>query len=565
MRTFARVSSALLLLALAACADNAGSGLSPGGQTLADVDARATTDADLEIVADDVSGADTSEDTAADSDAFDVGEDAAPDAAPDAAADVADVAPDAGTDVTTDAGSDVAADAADVAEDVDADPCADPAVFTPLRAAEVIPTCFDAAEPVVWSPELMPESAELFPLGVQSGAARGDSILLWTRTADSFAKRVRVWRDAPEPDQVLLVTDERVAPGADGYTHVTIGGLAPFTEYSYAFYDGSVESPIGRSPVGRFRTALGEGMVEPIRAAAATCTSFSYAPYEALSAMASSDVDLLLHVGDMSYNDGSVTLDEFRESWRRTLLDPGYVAMHQRTSFLMTWDDHEIDDNWDPISDDQFMIANGKRAYFETLAVEQGPEQRLWHSYQWGDTAEFILMDGRSERIPSTREGADATYVSPEQLAWAQDRLLNSTAHFKVVISSVPITNMPFWYIGESDRWEGYAAQRDALLDFITTNDIDDVYFIAGDFHIGFVSHVEPDGASPRYRLREIAVGPTGNLNPLFFTEDQFDFSTSSFQNEVSTYLTFDPFRDQVRAEFIATDGTVLYDAWLEQ
>ena len=60
-------------------------------------------------------------------------------------------------------------------------------------------------------------------------------------------------------------------------------------------------------------------------------------------------------------------------------------------------------------------------------------------------------------------------------------------------------------------------------------------------------------------------MGPTGNLNPLFFTEDPFDFSTSSFQNEVSTYLTFDPFRDQVRAEFIATDGTVLYDAWLEQ
>jgi alkaline phosphatase D len=135
-----------------------------------------------------------------------------------------------------------------------------------------------------------------------------------------------------------------------------------------------------------------------------------------------------------------------------------------------------------------------------------------------------------------------------------------------VVLNSVAITNMPLaWDLGAEDRWEGYPAQRDELLEFIYDNELRNVWFLTGDFHIGFVGRVEPRG--PGNNLYEIALGPGGNgPNPLgvgLSLLDQFEFHT--VDPEVATYLTFDPLEDVVRVVFTDKDGEVLYDESLSQ
>ncbi len=120
------------------------------------------------------------------------------------------------------------------------------------------------------------------------------------------------------------------------------------------------------------------------------------------------------------------------------------------------------------------------------------------------------------------------------------------------------------WDFAPEDRWEGYAAQRNELLDFITGNEIDDVYFLGGDFHIGFVAHVEPSG--PANRIWEIAVGPGANgPNPLALalTAPQFDFRTDGFGTEFVTVLEFDPVASSVHVLFTNTAGEVLFDEQL--
>jgi hypothetical protein len=135
---------------------------------------------------------------------------------------------------------------------------------------------------------------------------------------------------------------------------------------------------------------------------------------------------------------------------------------------------------------------------------------------------------------------------------------------------------MPPAWIQESDRWEGYASQRDQLLGLINDYDVRNVWFLTGDFHVGFVSHVE--AAGPSRRVREIAVGPGGSGgNPLpaleeggflppgsVFPPDQFIYGSG--QTSVVTTITFDPLRDVVRARFVnATNGEVLFDEVLRE
>jgi len=556
-----------------ACGDDRSQHSGGGGEGGDTSDARHDPDlgspADSEVELEDARADDTpATDAAPGDDLADATGDATPSDAAGADAGSTDATPSdvEGTDASRDAtpsdveGTDGPRDAAAPDGD-DADSVTAPA----LRCADIDPSSYDDPEARDLDAEAIPLREDLFDIGIQSGAVRAESVLLWTHVADGFAKRLLVWRRGESETAAWVVYDEDVTPGPAGYTHVSVEGLAPCTWYSYGFFsEDEAGVLIGRSPLGRFKTPPPPGVLEPVRIGATSCTSRSTAPWEALTLTAEQDIELLLHLGDQSYNDSAETLSEYRSSWRATLNDPGYRALHAAVSHLSTWDDHEVTNNWDPETISPTRRANATQAYFETLAVERGPDDRLWHSYSWGETLEIFVTDCRSERRPSTRESDEAQYISNEQMAWLQDGLLDSDAHFKVVFSSVPITNMPgLWDFAAEDRWEGYASQRSELLDFIYANELENVWFLGGDFHVGFVANVEPEG--PGRAFWEVAVGPGGNgPNPaaLFLSAPQFDFKTDGFGTEFMTTLEFDPIRDAVRVVFTRADGSGLYDEW---
>jgi alkaline phosphatase D len=503
-------------------------------------------------------------------DTGDVFEDAIEDAAEDVAADVADGSgedvPDTGmpddiADVPLDV-SDVPSDGS--GEDADVDVDAGP---EPLTCSQVVAIEFDEGTAVTLDPAAVAEDGAVFDIGIQAGASRPESILLWTHIADSAGKTLLVWRESDTEGDIVLVHEEAVDAGPDGYTHVVVDGLAPCTWYSYAFFAGDRSGGLtARSPIGRFKTAHPIGSIDPVVMGATSCTDTGTKPWEALERTAEYDIDLFIHLGDQSYNDGANTRAEYRAAWKNTLTDQGYRAVHTTTSHLTTWDDHEVTNDWNPETISEPRLVHATEAYFETLAIERGPDNRLWESYRWGDTVEIWVTDNRGERLPSTIGTGDEQYISPAQMDWLKAGLLASDAHFKLVFSSVPITNMPSAWdlIGFNDRWEGYPSQRTELLDHIVDNEIDNVFFVAGDFHVGFVSTVEPSG--PYAGIREIAVGPGGNgPNPggLILPDGQFAFHTDLAGNEFVSILEFDVIRDAVRVIFEERDGTPLYDEWI--
>jgi alkaline phosphatase D len=477
------------------------------------------------------------------------------------------------------------ADPRDVAEDTAPDtgspdmgsPDMDLPDLAPPAEPEVDRDGIDQGQVVELDPEAAPLNTNAFPMGVSSGGMTADGALFWGRAVHPAEQIIlRVWRQAPEPGQVVLVFEGEVQASDRGYIKHRLEGLAPWTWYSYAFYlrDGQGQDT-ARSPVGRVRTALPQGALYPITVGGSACTNARTAPFIALEDLVEEPLDLFISTGDTTYNDAAQTLEQYRTLWQNVLTDPGYSAVLPRVGSYWTWDDHEVDNNWNPETFPQERFEAAVQAYDDSLPVELGPERRLWRSYRWGDTAEFFILDSRGERLPSTQGQAGATYISQAQLDWLIEALRQSPAHFKVILNSVPITRMPDVWPETRDRWQGYDAQRQVLLDAIVEHDVRHVWFLTGDLHVGFVSHVEPSG--PAYRVREIALGPGGSgINPLpalerdgflepdtVFPSQQFEYGSG--ENKVTTTLTFYPLRSLVRARFVnARNGEVLFDEVLQ-
>ena len=89
-----------------------------------------------------------------------------------------------------------------------------------------------------------------------------------------------------------------------------------------------------------------------------------------------------------------------------------------------------------------------------------------------------------------------------------KDALLNSTAKFKFVISSVSIQQtFAFPY----DSWEGYGAERSEILNFIRNNAIKNVVFLTTDLHLNLMNKVSIDlFTDPSPISYEVVTGPIG-------------------------------------------------------
>jgi phosphodiesterase/alkaline phosphatase D-like protein len=110
--------------------------------------------------------------------------------------------------------------------------------------------------------------------------------------------------------------------------HPEVRGLLPGKEYFYRFKVGPEVSPVGRT-----KTAPASGSaVDRLTFALASCQAWAGGPYAAYRNMALEDLDLVVHVGDYTYEGRDTeTLADFRliHARYKTSWD-GYVAARDR-------------------------------------------------------------------------------------------------------------------------------------------------------------------------------------------------------------------------------------------
>lgn len=383
----------------------------------------------------------------------------------------------------------------------------------------------------------LPYEKSAFPMGAQAGDVRDDRAVLWTRVRARASWGLVVIELAGSESRIAY--EGPVSVDDDGFVQHELTGLRSGARYRYSFVRTVRGMPVARGAGGRFRAAIHSDSDESISFGGTSCTSAQWgSEFDTLRRAALCDeLAFFVHAGDHVYADEARTLDAFRSVYERTFSRTGLRALHESTSLYVVWDDHEVHNNWDGETVEPQRLAAARRAFLEHHAWTGGWQRprRLYERFRWGQTVELFVIDARGERRPSTRATPSAQYVSSEQLEWLIDGLRSSPARFKCVVNSVPIARFEgLFNAAESDRWQGYPAQRARLLESI--RDVSGVWFLSGDFHLGCVAHVERSG--PDRRLIEVLMGPGGQLpNPMasLLAPPQYEFATSD-----SNWVRFD-------------------------
>jgi alkaline phosphatase D len=143
--------------------------------------------------------------------------------------------------------------------------------------------------------------------------------------------------------------------------HVEVEDLEPGRDYFYRFIVGNEDSPVGCT-----RTLPTPGApVDRLRFGVCGCQRYEDGLYTAFQHLAEEDLDFVFHYGDYIYEyrhfspadrpamvrdmpepyDEIYTLDDYRNRYATYKANPLLQAAHQSAPFLMSWDDHEIDNN----------------------------------------------------------------------------------------------------------------------------------------------------------------------------------------------------------------------------
>ena len=393
---------------------------------------------------------------------------------------------------------------------------------------------------------------ELFTLGVASGDPLPDSVILWTRLVPDPLSDVMP--DAIIPVSWEVATDEAftdviVAGVAEANAafahsvHVDATGLAPDSWYWYRFTVGDLVSPVGRT-----RTAPAAGSpVEQLTFAFASCQNFQngyFTPYEHVAA---EDLDLVVFLGDYIYEDGPVAegvartyvseaptdLDGYRLRYGEYKADPLLQLVHARFPWLITWDDHEVQNNYagdvpDGAGQEATPEMHARRAaayqaFYEHMPLRLDPPAdgalTLYHDLAWGNLATFYVLDGRQYRTdqPCDRpldlgptcteiDDPDQTMLGAEQEAWLGERLAATSTTWNLLVQGTMVarTILSIDPLGgtdqpslQFDQWDGYPIARERLLEQLATTS--NPVVLTGDYHAAFTARVarEADPDTP--------------------------------------------------------------------
>jgi alkaline phosphatase D len=430
-----------------------------------------------------------------------------------------------------------------------------------LSAVAVLPAALESSQAAV--------NTTLFPLGVMAGDMTATSsstarAILWTRYTGTAPLYLVVWETATGGATVF---NAQVTIGTDGFTLKDVTTLVPGVSYYYYFYiKDSAGTVTSQSETGRFRAPIAPGALEVITFGGTSCTRQDYAPFPVMQNASYRELDCFFHIGDHVYQDHngwSYTVSEFRAKYATNWQADGMRRVHRRFGLYATWDDHENVNNWDPewvarTAGEDVRLANARKTYFEHHPIRRNTTapDRLWRSFKWGNTAEFFLLDLRSERYPSKKQ-----YISRAQMDWLKNGLKSSTAVFKFILTPVPVSTFPSADPYAYDRWEGYHAQRTEILSWIRDMHLSGVWWLAGDYHMASVGHLDEYGYR-WYGMREVLMGAGGNGGYVEGPQQMAGSAQWDFASARNNYVVYtaDPVAKTLRVAFYSDGGTILFD-----
>ncbi|MFI9765806.1 alkaline phosphatase D family protein [Streptomyces sp. NPDC052415] len=398
-----------------------------------------------------------------------------------------------------------------------------------------------------------------FTLGVASGDPLPGSVLLWTRLAPAPfqpdgglpAERVTVHWELARDENFRRPVRRGIAtahPEFHHTVHVEVNHLGTDQVLFYRFRVGKWISETGRTRTAPAPAAPGSGL----KLAAVSCQAYHDGYFTPYGHLAADDVDVVFHLGDYLYeyavnsvggsrnytdrtlpalfNRETVTLEDYRLRYALYKSDPDLRAAHAAHPFVVTWDDHETENNYaddtpeNSVPPEEFLLrrASAYRAYWEHQPLRrpqlpEGPDMQLYRRLHWGRLAQFDVLDTRQYR--SNQAQADGAKVpGPEvddpartmtgatQERWLLDGWQRSRAVWNVVPQQVVFSQRKFDLTEPSrvsmDAWDGYRASRRRVLDGAEAAGVENLMVLTGDVHVGYAFDIKDDFDDPDSRVR---------------------------------------------------------------
>lgn len=379
-----------------------------------------------------------------------------------------------------------------------------------------------------------------FSLGVASGDPLPHSVVLWTRLAPEPLeadggmpdRQVPVnWKVATDEDmQDVVESGSAVARPEHAHSvHVEPEELEPNAEYYYQFRVGSAQSPVGRTKT----SPTSDSNVDEFDFAFVSCQRYVDGYYTSHEHLAEEELDVAFHLGDYIYETGAQgtigrghepareceTLTDYRVRYAQYKSDSNLQAAHAAFPWIVTWDDHEVVNNYadenDSAPPEEFLErrAAAYKAYWEHQPLRRsrmpdGPDMPLYRRFTFGDLAEFNVLDTRQYRDALTKStevasDPDRTILGDEQEEWLLDGLDSSSSRWNVLANQTVFAardtdldpdEVDF---GGGDKWDGYRADRQTLLDFMADRSELNAVVISGDVHNNAVYDLKADFHDP--------------------------------------------------------------------
>lgn len=214
-----------------------------------------------------------------------------------------------------------------------------------------------------------------------------------------------------------------------------------------------------------------------------------------------------LLMGDNIYHDLPEYPDLQDYCYYRRQSRPEYRRFSKQVPIYAIWDDHDFGDNdcfgGTKVDEPAWKIPVWEKFQHQWANPYYGGGKNnpgCYFDFSIADV-DFIMLDTRFYRTNGKDKIKPDTMLGEVQKNWLFDKLKNSTATFKVIGTSVPISSGTKKGRGGGDTWDGFAQEREEIFTFIEKNKIEGVVFVAADRHRSDAWKTERANGYPFYEF----------------------------------------------------------------
>jgi alkaline phosphatase D len=334
-----------------------------------------------------------------------------------------------------------------------------------------------------------------FNEGVASFDPSQDKVILWTRytPAEQETGKPTILLDvAKDKDFKTLIVSQsvQVDSNSDNTVHVDVSNLTSNTKYFYRFRSETTQAV---SVTGETKTLPAAGQTTEVKMAVISCANFQAGLFNVYGAVAESDADFVVHLGDYiyeyqagGYGTDSLTAtlkrehkpageiiktDDYRQRYRQYRSDEQLQKAHQLKPFIGVWDDHEVAndaykdgaENHQPNEGDfNARKLSAIQVWHEYLPARVTDNAKIYRNFEIAGLVNLVMLDtrivGRDKQLSYTDyltqtglntnaflaawQNPQRTILGQEQKSWLGGKLAGSTAKWQVLGNQVLMGKM---------------------------------------------------------------------------------------------------------------------------